>query len=72
MLKLIVILILVWVTGTVVLGLCEAASRADRWEEKWIEQRKKEEAFKGWKWCEDECYRCPESDWCKFSEVKKE
>ena len=65
MLKVIVILVLVWVTGTVVLGLCEAASRADRWEEEHREE------FDGYKWCEDDCYICNNQGRCERA-AKKE
>lgn len=51
-------------------ALCKAAGEADEKEIQWIEQRKKEEKkFYYSKWCDDECIRCPENDWCKFSEV---
>lgn len=53
------------------LALCKAAGDADRWEEKWIEQRKHDTSI-NYKWCDDDCLRCLENDWCKFSEVKKE
>lgn len=51
------------------IAACKAAGKKDRWEEKWIEQRKAE-ASKNYVWCDDECLYCNENQLCKFSEVR--
>ena len=61
--------IIITVAAVIILALCKAAGQADIKQEQWIEERKREEAYR---WCDDECLYCEQNDWCRFSEVKKE
>lgn len=65
-----VLLTIIIVVAVLSLALVKAAGRADHWERKWIEQRKKE-ASENHIWCDDKCLHCEQNDWCKFSEVKR-
>lgn len=66
MLKLIVILILIWVVGTVILGLCEDAGNGARMEEEIIEKE-----FISYKWCDDDCYMCDNQGMCERAITKE-
>lgn len=55
MLAAVIIMVIIIVFYLFIFALCRAAAKEDRWKEKWIEQRKKED---GHNWCDDECLHC--------------
>jgi hypothetical protein len=58
------------IAGIVItMAMCKAAGK-DKWKDKWVEQRKMEKKYPQ-EWCDNNCSKCDQNDWCMFSEVER-